>query len=88
VLNGDTFVELDFDAMRKAHHESGADMSLALKFMENPTRYGTVQLKEDGVIMAFQEKDPNILEGLINAGSLFAGFGTNIDTHTKRHLLI
>ncbi len=73
VLNGDSFFNVDLNAMTKFHFEqkpdcrqAGADFTLALKPMQNVERYGTVELKENRVI-AFNEKAFRE-NGLINGG--------------------
>lgn len=69
VLNGDTWLDLDFGAMEQTALCAGddADAVLAVKLMHAFDRYGTIEVGADGVIMAFREKQP-CEEGLINAG--------------------
>ncbi|MBC7862470.1 MAG: nucleotidyltransferase family protein [Bacteroidia bacterium] len=67
VLNGDSFFDVDLGKFAKAHLNSGASFSLALRKVENSSRYGTIEL--DGTkITAFREKDGFEKEGIINAG--------------------
>jgi D-glycero-alpha-D-manno-heptose 1-phosphate guanylyltransferase len=66
VLNGDTFLEMDFCAMLHTHRESHADVTLALKEVSDVTRYGHV-LMEGQRILAFQEKGATG-RGFINGG--------------------
>ena len=40
---------------------------MALKTMENPYRYGTVEVSQD-IIQQFNEKNPELSKGLINTG--------------------
>ena len=63
VLNGDTFFDVDPEAMAG----SGAGVTLALKPMRQFDRYGTVTLDSDGMVSGFAEKQP-CREGLINGG--------------------
>ncbi len=66
VLNGDTFFDIDLNALKDFHAETKADISLALKTMQNFDRYGTVEMKGERIIK-FEEKKP-VEEGLINGG--------------------
>ena len=67
VLNGDTFYDVDLQALADARRTAGTPVALALKPMRDFDRYGTVALGEDGIIKAFREKTP-CAEGLINGG--------------------
>lgn len=66
VLNGDTFVTLDYAKMYAHHCAQTATVSMALRFLPDISRYGTVQLQQDKII-AFKEKG-SIGTGWINAG--------------------
>lgn len=65
VLNGDTLFCIDMD---KFVAQVRAPISLALKHVPNISRYGSVQLSQDGLIQKFIEKKPSQDAGLINAG--------------------
>ena len=68
ILNGDTFFDVDLDAMNafyEAHND--AKIVLALKPMTRFDRYGTVVTDSDGRILEFREKQPTA-QGLINGG--------------------
>lgn len=67
VLNGDTYFEVDLNGFMEAHHASKSPLSIGLKRMENPDRYGTVELSGDR-ILRFNEKITGLDSGLINAG--------------------
>ena len=67
VLNGDTFYDVDLQALVDARRAAGTPVALALKSMRDFDRYGTVELGEDGIIKTFREKAP-CAEGLINGG--------------------
>ena len=67
VLNGDTFFDVDLQALANARRASGARVALALKPLRDFDRYGVVELREDGTVKAFREKAP-CTEGLINGG--------------------
>ena len=66
VINGDTFVKIDYQAMFNKHQESGSSMTIALVRIPDVSRYGNVVV-EDGCIDAFLEKGRSG-PGMINAG--------------------
>lgn len=69
VLNGDTWLDVDFAAMEAVASDAPEDASavIAVKRMHGFERYGTVDVDADGTLTAFHEKRP-CEEGLINAG--------------------
>lgn len=69
VLNGDTWLDVDFAAMEAAAADApdGVSAVIAVKRMLDFKRYGTVDVDADGALAAFHEKCP-CEEGLINAG--------------------
>jgi len=67
VLNGDTFLQIDYYNFINFHTEQKGLFSMALKPMNKPTRYGTVETSNE-TIKSFKEKNPNLEEGLINTG--------------------
>lgn len=69
VLNGDTWLDVDFAAMEAtaAVAPDGVSAVIAVKRMHDFERYGTVDVDADGALTAFREKRP-CEEGLINAG--------------------
>lgn len=69
VLNGDTWLDVDFAAMEAVAADSPDDVSavIAVKRMRDFERYGTVDVDAGGALAAFHEKRP-CEEGLINAG--------------------
>ena len=69
VLNGDTWLDVDFAAMETAAADAPEDSSavIAVKRMHDFERYGTVDVDAGGALTAFHEKRP-CEEGLINAG--------------------
>jgi D-glycero-alpha-D-manno-heptose 1-phosphate guanylyltransferase len=66
VLNGDTFVKLDYKAMYAQHTSRHAALTMALRPIDDCHRYGKV-ITEQGVIVDFQEKG-DTSAGWINAG--------------------
>ena len=67
VLNGDTFFDVDVNALIINHLESEKDITIALKPMENFERYGNVILDKNGNVVEFQEKK-FCTKGQINGG--------------------
>lgn len=69
VLNGDTYLDVDFGAMEKVALSSKKSTRaiIAVKKMGDTGRYGTVKVSNDGTIAEFLEKRSGS-EGLINAG--------------------
>lgn len=69
VLNGDTWLDVDFTAMEAAAADApyGVSAVIAVKRMHDFERYGTVDVDAGGALTAFHEKRP-CEEGLINAG--------------------
>jgi D-glycero-alpha-D-manno-heptose 1-phosphate guanylyltransferase len=67
VLNGDTFLDLDYAAMLHAHQEASAQISIAAVPVEDIGRYGGLGL-EGGCVSAFLEKGGRGV-GLINGGT-------------------
>jgi D-glycero-alpha-D-manno-heptose 1-phosphate guanylyltransferase len=67
ILNGDTFFDVNYEELIEVHKSSLSPITLSLKQMENPDRYGTV-LVETHKIVRFQEKELGQKTGLINGG--------------------
>jgi len=55
VLNGDTFLEMDYAAALAFHRASGADVTLSITPQEDIARYGEVVTENDRVV-GFNEK--------------------------------
>lgn len=79
ILNGDTSFDINFEEMWQTHNQSDYLMTLALKQMPQPDRYGTVLLEKDQIVR-FQEKKVGLRTGLINGGIYWA------DKHLKYEL--
>lgn len=67
VMNGDSFMEVDLRQLLKFHREHKAIISMAVRRVENASRYGTVQLDANRVI-GFVEKTGAEAPGIVNAG--------------------
>jgi D-glycero-alpha-D-manno-heptose 1-phosphate guanylyltransferase len=68
VMNGDSFLEMDFWELMRSHRQSGGIASVALVRMKNEMRYGTVQVASDGRVTGFTEKGHGDHAGFVNAG--------------------
>jgi len=67
-LNGDSMFRIDLRAMQLLHTSSGADITIALSCLEDPSRYGKVKIDHEKRIIGFSEKDQNSSSGYINGG--------------------
>ncbi len=68
VMNGDSFMEMDFGSLIGFHRQSGGIASMAVFRTKNEMRYGTVQVTPDGLVTGFAEKTEADPKGLVNAG--------------------
>lgn len=66
ILNGDTFFQVNLQELYEYHVAKEADLTVALKKMNNFDRYGTVEV-DQGRVAVFHEKRPNDA-GMINGG--------------------
>jgi mannose-1-phosphate guanylyltransferase len=71
VLNGDIFADVNYTRMLKQHEENEALATIALHRVEDPKRYGVVDLSDDNRITRFVEKPTRdaVPSNLINAGA-------------------
>ncbi len=69
VFNGDVLSDIDLTALAAQHAGKGGMGTILLTPVEDPRRYGLVELRDDGSVASFLEK-PGEWEGtaLINAG--------------------
>ena len=70
VVNGDVMTDLDLTALIAFHDEHGAEGTIALTKVEDPSHFGVVPTDDDGRVLAFVEKPPRdeAPTDLINAG--------------------
>ncbi|MEZ5243857.1 MAG: NDP-sugar synthase [Acidimicrobiales bacterium] len=71
VVNGDVFTDLDVGALWARHHEVGAEGTIALTPVDDPSRYGVVPTDDAGRVLGFVEKPPpgEAPTNWINAGT-------------------
>jgi NDP-sugar pyrophosphorylase family protein len=70
VMNGDLLTDIDYKRLTNYHQEKGGIVTIALTQVDDPYRYGSVELDRDGSILNFVEK-PEIGKApsnLVNAG--------------------
>lgn len=58
VVNGDVLTDLDVSELIAFHRSSGAEGTIALTKVDDPSRYGVVPIEQDGRVKAFIEKPP------------------------------
>jgi D-glycero-alpha-D-manno-heptose 1-phosphate guanylyltransferase len=68
VMNGDSFLEIDFTNLIDLHRDQKAIATLAVLRVEDTSRYGTVQVDTSGRVRGFAEKTGSSLPGLVNGG--------------------
>lgn len=68
VMNGDSFMEIDFHQLIRFHRESGGLASMAVFRAKNEMRYGTVQVDSNGRVSGFAEKICSSPAEFVNAG--------------------
>jgi mannose-1-phosphate guanylyltransferase len=71
VVNGDVLTDLDVGALVAFHDGAGAEGTIALHRVEDPSAFGVVSTDADGRVTAFVEKPPReeAPTDLINAGT-------------------
>lgn len=68
ILNGDTFLEIDYQKLIANHQKNKANFTIALKEMNDCSRYGKVEINQNDIITDFKEKSNNQEQGFINSG--------------------
>jgi len=70
VFNGDLILDVDLGLMAKAHHQSGAAVTILLRQVADITPFGLIQRDSQGYVTAFLEKASADATGqnTINAG--------------------
>jgi mannose-1-phosphate guanylyltransferase len=71
MLNGDVLTDIDLTAQLEQHERTGAQATLALVAVEDPSAYGLVRLADDREVTEFLEKpeERELDTNLINAGA-------------------
>ena len=68
VMNGDSFLEIDFRQLIQFHRDHRGLATLAVLEIKNAIRYGTVQMGANRQVIGFAEKTGGDDRGLVNAG--------------------
>jgi mannose-1-phosphate guanylyltransferase len=70
VMNADVLTDLDVTALVAFHDRAGAEATITLHEVEDPSRYGVVPTDDEGRVVAFVEKPPadEAPTNMINAG--------------------
>jgi D-glycero-alpha-D-manno-heptose 1-phosphate guanylyltransferase len=68
VMNGDSFLELDFPQFIRFHRKHGGLISMAVRRVPDAARYGTVQLDTLNRVVGFSEKTGARVPGIVNGG--------------------
>lgn len=71
VVNGDVLTDLDLTELVATHRARGAETTIALHPVEDPSRYGVVVTDAEGRVLSFVEKPPagDAPSNEINAGT-------------------
>jgi D-glycero-alpha-D-manno-heptose 1-phosphate guanylyltransferase len=67
-LNGDSMFRIDLQAMQHLHQKTGADLTMALRYLDDTSRYGTVRIDNEKRVTGFFEKNQDSEPGYINGG--------------------
>ena len=67
VINGDTWIDLDYRAMLETHLAAQVKLTVAIAEVTNVARYGAVEVASNGRIVRFAEKGES-RSGSINGG--------------------
>ncbi|MEW6111346.1 MAG: nucleotidyltransferase family protein [Thermodesulfobacteriota bacterium] len=69
LVNGDTFFDADLEQLSRFHKEKRGQATLSLVKVQDPGRYGSVEVDQEGRVTGFREKDASSGgPGLVNAG--------------------
>jgi D-glycero-alpha-D-manno-heptose 1-phosphate guanylyltransferase len=68
VMNGDSFLEVDFPEFMRFHRAHRGLISMAVRKVADAARYGSVQLGAQNRVVGFSEKSSDSAPGLINGG--------------------
>lgn len=68
ILNGDSYLELDFLQMHRFHHAKKAQISIACTRLDETKDYGNISIDSNNRILTFAEKISSKPGALINGG--------------------
>ena len=93
ILNGDSYCQCDLAALARFYDERRADFVMAVREIENASRYGRVRVEGDDRLGGFEEKSGADLPGLINTGiylcdrAIIAGIPTSRPVSFERETI-
>lgn len=67
VMNGDSFLDVDFNQLITFHKSRLSTVSLGLVYVSDTNRYGRVEIDDKGNVIRFSEKGIDV-SGLVNGG--------------------
>ena len=73
ILNGDSFLEISYQKLIANHQQNKAYFTIALKEMNDCSRYGKVEINQNNIITDFKEK-PKSTKAKINGGFFVANY--------------
>ena len=76
VINGDTILDADLNAFLVAHRASNAEASILCAEVQDPCRYGRLEIDAHDRILRFAEKDATKGPAWINGGYYLFGHAT------------
>lgn len=68
VINGDTMFKVDLTAFERFFEERNSMMTIALREVDDVSRYGSVTIGSNNMIILFSEKGASAGRGFINGG--------------------
>jgi D-glycero-alpha-D-manno-heptose 1-phosphate guanylyltransferase len=68
VMNGDSFLEINFSNLMDFHQAHRAVVTMAVRRVEDTSRYGRVDIDSSGRVKSFSEKIDSSAPGLVNGG--------------------
>lgn len=68
VLNGDTYFDIDFKRIAKFHKDMTSDYTLALRKVDDVSRYGAVEFDDNSRVIGFTPKGEDSESNYINGG--------------------
>ncbi len=88
VLSGDHIYKMDYRKMLKAHHDSGADLTVAVREvpLEETDRFGIMKVDESGRIVEFAEKPKNRDKGNLASLGIYVFGAKVLDTVLRREV--
>ena len=81
VLNGDSFFDVDISEFFRLHVNELSQFSLALRKVENASRYGAIETDTNNRIISFKEKADEKKSGYINGGVYILNKKMYLDTN-------